>query len=154
MSNKINAAKKAVDEAKKALDKAKKEFAADSSEVKSAKTALEVAEGDLNSVQGANKGSINRVQSEIKSKAQEHRDQFAKVKGEGITSTKQAEQVYAISNPNVPNVGTDGKPVEWAYVTYDANIFFEKSLAQRQAARLAGNAVGSAMGKWFAIKLN
>lgn len=154
--NKVIAAEEAVDKAKANLLEAEKTHAADSPEVKAAKEALEVAEGDLSSARGNSGGDAmanRRPATAVKSEARKSKESFASTLGDGVTSTKQAEKIYAICSPIVPQTAEDEDPISWAYVTFDGNIFFKKKAAIKQAGRLSGGLPKSPAGKYFAIKI-
>lgn len=153
---KLQKAEEAVEEAKTALEEATKKFAADSQEVKDATEALEIAEGNLNTARGNSGGDPDKnrkVPGKAKSDAQKSREDFKKAVGEGVTTVEQAEKVYAASQPIVPGTPEDQDPISWAYVTFDGNIFFNKKMANRHAARLSGGVPNSPAGKYQSIKI-
>ena len=80
------------------------------------------------------------------------KEKFKEILGEGVTSEAQAEKMFALSGCKVPVTADDEDPIEWAYVTHDANVFFSKKAATKHAMKISGGVATAKAAKVFPVK--
>lgn len=139
--------KEEADKAKAEADEAKANAAESKADADKAKAEAAQAKADKATA------TADKKVAEVQTEASKHKEKYRELLGDGVTNEEQAEKLLALSGTKPPPHKKGVKPVEWAYMTYDGNVFFDEVAAGKWAFKLSGGVGTSKASNVFPVKI-